>query len=316
MVVVLASFVHLHMRTRPITALIWFLLAVAPAFAQKEPAATPKTEPPKTEDDRYHHDWKKELEESGIQDNSFLIEEAYNQEYGIVQHISNFTYLAQSKSWVYSFTQEWPVDPAPKNQLSYTLLAVHAPVIGSGIGFGDVALNYRYQLVGNGDARVAVTPRFSVLFPSGDSLHGRGAGGVGFQTNWAMSVVFNKKLTTHWNVGATVVPTGKDTSGDQAQTYAYNLGHSFVWTARPRFNALLETVFVRAESVSSQVHTEWANQLLLNPGIRWAYNFSSGLQIVPGISMPIGVGPSSGERGVFFYLSFEHPYRKIPRKMD
>ena len=40
----------------------------------------------------------------------------------MVQHISNFTWLAQSKSWVYSFTQEWPVDPAPKNQLSYTLL--------------------------------------------------------------------------------------------------------------------------------------------------------------------------------------------------
>jgi len=31
--------------------------------------------------------------------------------------------------------------------------------------------------------------------------------------------------------------------------------------------------------------------------------------------MPVGVGPSSGERGVFFYLSFEHPYRKIPHKM-
>ena len=25
--------------------------------------------------------------------------------------------------------------------------------------------------------------------------------------------------------------------------------------------------------------------------------------------MPIGVGPSAGERGVFFYLSFEHPFR-------
>src|SRR5690349_13537375 len=98
-------------------------------------------------DDPYYHDWKAELNEDGIQDNSFLIEEAYNQDYGVVQHINNFTYLAQSKSWAYSFTQEWPVDAAPKNQLSYTLLAVHAPVVGSGVGFGDVALNYRYQLV-------------------------------------------------------------------------------------------------------------------------------------------------------------------------
>jgi len=265
-------------------------------------------------DDPYYHDWKAELYEDGIQDNSFLIEEAYNQDYGVVQHINNFTWLAQSKSWAYSFTQEWPVDPAPKNQLSYTLLAVHAPVVGSGIGFGDVALNYRYQLVGSGDTRVAVAPRFSVLLPVGDSVLGRGAGGVGFQTNWAMSVVVNKQLTTHWNAGATVVPTGKDASGDRARTYAYNLDNSLVWTLRPRFNALLETVFIRAENVSGPVHTQWFDQFLLNPGIRWAYNFSSGLQIVPGISMPIGVGPSSGEKGVFFYLSFEHPYRKIPRK--
>lgn len=44
-----------------------------------------------------------------IQDNSFLIEEAYNQEDGVVQHIQMFQYLKKSKDWVYTFTQEWPV---------------------------------------------------------------------------------------------------------------------------------------------------------------------------------------------------------------
>jgi hypothetical protein len=29
--------------------------------------------------------------------------------------------------------------------------------------------------------------------------------------------------------------------------------------------------------------------------------------------MPIGIGPSAGERAVFLYLSFEHPFRKIPK---
>ena len=264
----------------------------------------------------YYHEWKKELDEHGIQDNSFIIEEAYNQEYGIVQHISNFTYFWQTRSWAYSFTQEWPVDRAPKNQLSYTLLVAHSGLAGAGTGFGDVALNYRYQLVGDDEAKVAVTPRVSVLFPSGDSRFGRGAGGAGFQTNWAMSVVVNKQLTTHWNLGATVVPTGKDPAGDQSTTYAYNLGNSLVWTMHPRFNALLETFFVRGETVSSPRHTQWGDQLLLNPGVRWAYNFSSGLQIVPGIAVPLGVGPSAGSKGVFFYLSFEHPYRKIPRNEE
>src|SRR5207249_3322336 len=56
----------------------------------------------------------------GIQDNSFLVEEAYNQEFGVVQHIQNFQRYWNSKEWIYTFTQEWPVDPRPRHQLSYT----------------------------------------------------------------------------------------------------------------------------------------------------------------------------------------------------
>lgn len=41
-----------------------------------------------------------------IQDNSFLVEEAHNQEAGVVQHIQSFMYLRQSKEWAYTFTQE------------------------------------------------------------------------------------------------------------------------------------------------------------------------------------------------------------------
>jgi hypothetical protein len=55
-----------------------------------------------------------------IQDNSFLVEEAYNQEAGVVQHISAFTRYRESKDWLYTFTQEWPV-PGITHQLSYTL---------------------------------------------------------------------------------------------------------------------------------------------------------------------------------------------------
>jgi hypothetical protein len=31
---------------------------------------------------------------------------------------------------------------------------------------------------------------------------------------------------------------------------------------------------------------------------------------VPGIALPIGVGASRGEKAVFLYLSFEHPFTK------
>jgi hypothetical protein len=247
-----------------------------------------------------------------IQDNSFLVEEAYNQEFGVVQHISGFTRLWPGGQWAYTFTQEWPFDPSPRHQFSYTLSLVPTGD-GQGAGLGDTALNYRYQLVGKGDTRVAFAPRLSVLLPTGDSRLGRGAGGTGFQTSLPLSVVVSPHLVTHWNVGATFVPHAHDLSGDESRIWGYNLGQSFVWLAKPRCNFLLETVWNSAETVVARGQTARSNNLLISPGIRWAIDAPRGLQIVPGIGMPIGVGPSASEKGVFLYLSFEHPYRKLPK---
>src|SRR5947207_12032333 len=62
----------------------------------------------------------------GIMDNSFLIEEAYNQEAGVVQHIFNglysfnrFTGVGEKRADL-SFTQEWPVY-GQTHQFSYTI---------------------------------------------------------------------------------------------------------------------------------------------------------------------------------------------------
>src|SRR5438876_6718461 len=62
----------------------------------------------------------------GIMDNSFLIEEAYNQEAGIVQHIFNGVYSVDRISGTtqrrldLSFTQEWPAY-GQAHQFSYTI---------------------------------------------------------------------------------------------------------------------------------------------------------------------------------------------------
>jgi hypothetical protein len=250
----------------------------------------------------------------GIQDNSFLVEEAYNQEFGVVQHISSFSYLADSKDWVYSFTQEWPA-PGIRHQLSYTLTALRPGSVSSqGPGVGDVVLNYRYQMVGTGDTRVAFAPRFSLILPSGNSNRSQGAGATGYQTNLPLSIVLNRRFVTHWNAGATFIPHARNADADRASVVSYNLGQSVIWQTTPRFNVMMETFFLRGQGIVSSGKTEWTTTFFLNPGIRWAYNFKNGLQIVPGIAMPIGVGPSYGEKGVFVYLSFEHPFRKLNGK--
>jgi chemotaxis signal transduction protein len=243
-----------------------------------------------------------------IADNSFLIEEAYNQESGVVQHINAFSRDASSGDWIYTFTQEWPLHGL-KHQVSYSLPVqdVHSP-LAAAVGIGDIALNYRYQAVGA--ERLAVAPRISLLVPTGQSKRGLGAGGVGVQLNLPVSWAWGSRLVTHWNAGYTHTYSARDEGGDRANTNAINLGQSVVWLAHPRFNVLLETVYTRAQAVAGERKTETSDALFVSPGIRWAYNFKNGLQIVPGLAVPIGVGPSSGDHGVFVYLSLEHPFRK------
>ncbi len=243
-----------------------------------------------------------------IQDNSFLIEEAYNQEDGVVQHISSFERLTNSHDWVYTQTDEWPLRTV-KHQLSITLAGTHAgSFAGSGAGWGDTFLNYRYQLMGNGETKLAMAPRLSLLLPTGDHNFGRGSGGIGLQTNLPVSIQHSKTFVTHWNAGATWVPRSINRDHESASTIAFNLGQSMVWLATSRANLLLETLWRSSESVVAAGKAQRSQDLYISPGIRWAHNFDSGLQIVPGLGFPVGLGPCAREKGVILYLSFEHPF--------
>ncbi len=241
-----------------------------------------------------------------IQDNSFLIEEAYNQEAGVVQHITTWQQDRDSKDWNATFTQEWPF-LSQKHQLSYTLAWDHAA--GDG-GPGDLAVNYRYQLIGDGDAPVAFSPRLSLLLPTGEAEEGRGAGSTGLQLNLPLSSVLAPRLVAHTNAGFTWTPDAENEFGQKADNFSPQIGQSLVWLLNPRVNLMLEAVYTNAESTISTGRTVTTESLTLSPGIRWAHNLASGLQIVPGIAFPIGVGPSDGLKAVFLYISFEHPFRK------
>jgi hypothetical protein len=241
-----------------------------------------------------------------IQDNSFLIEEAYNQEYGVVQHIGTFARSTEG-DWAFAFTQEWPLGGI-RHQLSYTIPVQSNE--GTGTGLGDVALNYRYQLVGNPEARTVVAPRFSLLLPTGDDELERGTGGVSFQGNLPVTLVLTPQIVTHWNAGALLSPTAKNPLGATATTTSVNLGASVIWLLRPSFNLMLETLWLRTESVVGEGQTAGEEFLFLNPGIRWAFNLAGDLQIVPGIAYTVGLSPDSSEDALFLYVSFEHPFKR------
>lgn len=240
-----------------------------------------------------------------IQDNSFLIEEAYNQEWGVVQHISTFQ-RADGGDWAFAFTQEWPLGGI-RHQLSYTIPFLRAEALGTGLG--DVAINYRYQLAGNPDAGTVMAPRASLILPTGDEAEDRGSGGVGIQANFPVTLVLEEQLVTHWNAGGTLTPSARNALDHEATTTNFNLGASLIWLVRPSVNLMLETLWLSEESVLANGNAVREETTVLSPGIRLAFDVP-GLQIVPGIAYAIGLSPDSAEDAVFVYLSFEHPFKR------
>lgn len=241
-----------------------------------------------------------------IADNSFFLEEAYNQEAGVVQHISGFTRTSGTDAWAYSFTQEWPFR-SQRHQLSYTV-----PVLQAGnptrTGLGDLMLNYRLQAVNDEATGVAFSPRVSVSLPTGDETKGFGLGGVGIQVNLPVSKMLGSSLVSHTNAGGTWFPKAPGAGDESTRLDAVNLGQSLIWLVTPRFNVMLESVWTRT-TTRSDFGTSDSETAFVIPGIRWAHDFKSGLQVVPGIAFPIGVGASEGTRQLFLYLSLEHPFR-------
>lgn len=208
-----------------------------------------------------------------IEDNSFLIEEAINQEDGIVQHIS-FLNLKNNEI-NFSFTQEWPIF-SQTHQFSFTLLSDLNTQFPQEFG-----INYRYQLK-NSNSNLKIAPRFSVFNKIGDK-------NFSYQLNLPTSLRASEEFYFHFNSG---VSFSKFTKPE------FILGGSSIWLLNELSNLMLEVVIENSEGEISTT---------INPGFRHAVNLS-GLQIVPGISFPISLS-AQNEKSILFYLSFEHPFQ-------
>jgi hypothetical protein len=238
----------------------------------------------------------------GIQDNSFLVEEAYNQEAGVVQHIINVPIVFTNGAYeiVPSFTQEWPVF-SQTHQFSYSLPYSFTDEAN---GLADIRLNYRLQALMESDRMPAFAPRFSLVLPTGDEKKGFGNGGVGYETNLPFSKIVSDRLTLHFNAGMSIFP---DAHGHDLTNY--NLGASGIYAVTRDFNLMLETVAGWNEDIDL-ARVSRSTVALISPGARYAMNCPHDLQIVVGAAVPIGLTSDSPDWGLFFYLSFEHPFTR------
>jgi hypothetical protein len=244
-----------------------------------------------------------------IEDNSFFIEEAYNQDVRVVQHISNALFVHQpTHDFMYSFTQEWPAF-GKAHQLSYTVpyLSLNS---GAASGLGDLMLNYRYQLAYPEDW-AAVSPRLSVILPTGNKDKGTGRGAYGLQFDLPASKRLSDPFVAHANLGLTTLihesktlPTGSAVSHSTVSIFT---GGSVIWLAHETFNVMLEYLYSDNQSLGDDGAVVTEPSHLLSPGIRYAINTGS-LQTVVGVAAPVTMTKEYTDVGVFLYLSFEHPY--------
>jgi Putative MetA-pathway of phenol degradation len=240
----------------------------------------------------------------GIQDNSFLVEEAYNQEPGVVQHILNVPlfFTGSQRDVSISFTQEWPVF-SQTHQFSYTIPYTFTE---NENGFADIRLNYRLQALMESERTPAFAPRFTLVTPTGDADKGFGHDRLGYEVNLPFSKIVSDRWTVHFNAGGSVFPgvKGRDLLN-------YNLGGSAIYAVSANFNLMLESVVNWEEDVDNAKHVDRTVTGLLSPGARYAVNLPNDAQLVVGVAVPIGITSDAPDYGLFFYCSFEHSFTRV-----
>jgi DtxR family Mn-dependent transcriptional regulator len=239
-----------------------------------------------------------------ILDNSFLVEEAFNQERGVFQNI--FGFQRSEGVWDFAFTQEWPFT-TQRHQLSYTL-----PFSGvTGVnGIGDVAIHYRYQALMEDPGYPAISPRVSLILPTGVSAFTYNSPGLQF--NLPLSKQLGN-LYIHGNTGFTWYPRADPQAGipdaDRVSLLSPHVAGSGIYRVMPMFNVMLESV-VEFEQFPNPDGTRSRETIFtLSPGARGGWNLGDA-QLVLGAAVPVTWIDSDASAGILLYLSYELPFRR------
>jgi len=258
----------------------------------------------------------------------FLIEEAYNQEKGVAQHIFNWFPRwdhknGEERRFSFLYVMELPVG-GETHQFSFTPMNFEhyvdepdgGPVDEEG-GWGDTFLNYRYQLTTDDDCgwRPAIAPRFSLILPTGDEDRGFGTGEVGYQFNLPISKEL-ERFAWHFNAGTTYFPNvsaelANGGHSSSQELHGYHVGGSVIWLASYDVNFLLELISLWDEELDDAGNIDDKTTVLLNPGVRAALFTADELQWVVGTGLPIGLSDDAPDIGVLFYMSVEHVFRRM-----
>jgi hypothetical protein len=218
-------------------------------------------------------------EPSRIEDSNFLPETGWNRTGGVLQYTSFFLGDAAA----HELTHEWAAS-SPRHQLSYTI-----PLYTDGeTGLGDATINYRYQLFGRAGSRLAVAPRLSLVLPTRSGHFGLASSGV--QVNVPISVSMSERLASHTSAGATWFRDRDEKELNFAQSLAFSV--------TPRIALSLDAAYTRCEDAE--------HLFVLRPGVQFTIQGPGGLQIAPGVAIPLG----TDARGVLLFVALERSVAK------
>jgi hypothetical protein len=260
-----------------------------------------------------------------MRDNALLVEEAYNQEPGVVQHVFNWIHFwddtpqGRTRDFSSSYTMELPLG-SQTHQFSFTTQFLDAFERLNGLpaeqqgGVGDTLLNYRYQLLAD-DEFLWVSPRFSLIVPTGDERFGLGTGELGYQFNLPISR-YADQFDYHFNAGYTYTPDVSITLANGLPSVGrsltgYNLGLSTFWKPQTYFHVFVEALALWNEELDNLGARDDITQVFVNPGFRYAVCQFDEVEWVLGAGLPVGLTGESPDIGFFAYMSIEHTFCKV-----
>jgi hypothetical protein len=190
--------------------------------------------------------------------------------------------LAQVTCFVYGdssaleITQEW-ASPSRKHQLSYVLPVFNAESSGP----GDVTLNYRYQLFGDGTGTFSSAPRLAMILPTRGRQFGDASSGL--EISVPVTASLSDEIQVHVNAGASWI---RERDGIELK-----VAQSVVWAPAPVVEISLETEWTRCGGEDS---------IATRPGVQFPLAGPGGMQFTPGIAFPL-----DGSGGVLFYVGLQ-----------
>ena len=206
-----------------------------------------------------------------IEDHNFGLESGWNRDGAALQYA---TFFLRGTSAL-ELTHEWSAR-SPRHQFSYTIpLYSHA----GEAGLGDTVLNYRYQLAGDVQSRIAVAPRVSLLLPTRSAHFGERSRGL--EVSVPVSAAITPRLTSHTNLIA---------------TWFHDLGNREVTAAQGLTFAATSRVAVSVDAAWKR-YADGSDLLVVRPGVQFGVDLG-GIRVSPGVAFPTG-------EGVLFYVAIE-----------